>query len=79
MKTAISIPDSLYESAEKLARRLGESRSELYAKAVKSYVEKHQDDKITAKLNEVYDNEPSTLDPVLANLQSAAWIKNNPW
>ena len=34
MKTAISIPDEVFRSAERLAQRLGVSRSELYAKAV---------------------------------------------
>ena len=79
MKTAISIPDTIYESAEKLARRLGESRSELYAKAVKNYVDKHQDTGVTEKLNEVYSTEQAKLDPVLANLQTKSLIKNNPW
>lgn len=79
MKTAISIPDKVYESAEKLARRLGESRSELYTRAVKSYIEKHLDTGVTEKLNEVYDTETASLDPGLANLQTQAWAKNNPW
>ncbi|HUD10598.1 MAG TPA: hypothetical protein VMR28_02905 [Candidatus Saccharimonadales bacterium] len=79
MKTAISIPDTVYKSAEQLAQRLGESRSELYTKAIKSYVEKHQDVKVTEKLDEVYSTEASQLDPVLANLQTRSWLKNNPW
>jgi metal-responsive CopG/Arc/MetJ family transcriptional regulator len=79
MKTAISIPDNVYESAEQLAQRLGKSRSELYTKAIKSYVEKHQDIKVTEMLNKVYSSEASNLDPVLANLQTQSWIKNNPW
>lgn len=32
MKTAISIPDPIFEAAEGFARRLGMSRSELYAR-----------------------------------------------
>ncbi|HUC87827.1 MAG TPA: ribbon-helix-helix domain-containing protein [Candidatus Binatia bacterium] len=79
MKTAISIPDKVYESAEALANRLGKSRSELYTKAIQNYVEIHQADKITAKLNEVYSTESSAIDPVLAALQTKSWIKNNPW
>lgn len=79
MKTAISIPDQIYESAEQLARRLGKSRSELYTRAVESYVEKHQDAGVTEKLNEVYDAEPSKLDQGLAKLQTQTWIKNSPW
>lgn len=79
MKTAISIPNDVYESAEKLAQRLGKSRSELYTKAVKSYIEKHLDTGVTEKLNEVYDTEASNVNPGLVNLQTQAWIKNNPW
>lgn len=79
MKTAISIPDQIYDRAEKLARRLGKSRSELYAKAVQNYVDRHQDDDVTAKLNTVYGSEPSELDPVLTDLQTKSWLKHNPW
>ena len=79
MKTAVSIPDSIYNSAEKLAHRLGKSRSELYAKALQNYIEQRQDDRVTAKLNEIYDSEPSQLNPVLTKLQTKSWIKNNPW
>jgi hypothetical protein len=39
VKTAISIPDEVYEAAEKLADELKMSRSELYARAVSEYVE----------------------------------------
>src|SRR5271167_672693 len=38
MKTAISIPDSLFEEADRLAKTRGWSRSELYANAVTAYV-----------------------------------------
>ncbi len=79
MKTAVSIPDPIYNSAEKLAHRLGKSRSELYAKALQNYIEQRQDDRVTAKLNEIYESEPSQLDPVLAKLQTKSWTKNNPW
>ena len=79
MKTAISIPDAVYNSAEKLASRLGQSRSQLYAKAVASYVEKHQSQNITNKLNEVYGDSGSSVDPVLMSLQNKTLLKNNPW
>jgi metal-responsive CopG/Arc/MetJ family transcriptional regulator len=64
MKTAVSIPDRVFQSAEKLAARLGVSRSELYAKALASLVEKHREDLITTQLNEVYG--PSSADSSLA-------------
>jgi antitoxin MazE6 len=72
MKTAISIPDRVFQSAEKLAARLGVSRSELYAKALAALVEKHREDIVTAQLNEVYgpEGEQSSLDQDVARLQS---------
>jgi metal-responsive CopG/Arc/MetJ family transcriptional regulator len=71
MKTAISLPDPLFEAAERLARQLGKSRSQLYAEALRAYLERHRDEDITARLNEIYDAEPelAELDPVLAALQ----------
>lgn len=79
MKTAVSIPDSIYIKAEKLAHRLGKSRSEIYTKAIQAYVERREDDEVTSKLDAIYSTEPSGLDPVLTQLQTQAWLKNNPW
>lgn len=71
MKTAISIPDRVFRSAEQLAVRLGVSRSQLYSKALATLVEKHRDDLITSRLNEVYGpgREDSSLDAGAASLQ----------
>jgi predicted transcriptional regulator len=54
MKTAISIPDEVFEAAEKLARESGQSRSQLYSRAVREYVARHSADSITAALDEVF-------------------------
>ncbi len=69
MKTAISIPDPIFEAAEELARRLGMSRSELYATAVSQYLESFQDEAVIQALNELYAETPATVDPVLYQLQ----------
>lgn len=69
MKTAISLPDEVFEAAEELAGELGMSRSQLYAQAVAEYVAQRRDDQVTAKLNEVYGEGPAQIDPVLAELQ----------
>ena len=69
MKTAISLPDSVFEQAEALAQRLGLSRSELYTKALQAYLKRHNRDQILLKLNQVYSEEPSELDPVMARMQ----------
>ncbi|MBV7339701.1 ChpI protein [Chloroflexi bacterium TSY] len=69
MKTAISIPNPLFYSAEKLAERLGISRSELYSRAISYFVDMHRDDEITKQLNEIYAEEDSSIDPVLWQMQ----------
>jgi hypothetical protein len=70
MKAAVSIPDPVFKAADKLARRMGVSRSRLYTIALERFVQDHDDEAITAKLNEVYANETSALDPVLQSIQS---------
>ncbi len=57
MKTAISIPDDVFRAADELARKLGTSRSQLYARAVREYVARHTEDAITAALDSVYGRE----------------------
>jgi hypothetical protein len=54
VKTAISLPDDLFRSAEAAARRLRVSRSELYANAIAEYLKQRQENAITERLNEVY-------------------------
>jgi predicted transcriptional regulator len=51
MKTAVSIPDDLFEKAEKLARRTDTSRSALYARALAEYVARHTPDQVTEQMN----------------------------
>ena len=63
MKTAISIPDPVFKAAERLARRLGLSRSELYVRAVTDYLEEHKGQKVTELLDEIYEGiEDNELD-----------------
>jgi metal-responsive CopG/Arc/MetJ family transcriptional regulator len=69
MKTAISIPDDLFATAEQLAARCGMSRSELYVTALRDYIAAHHYDRVTERLNAIYDEVPSTLDPALMELQ----------
>ena len=72
MKTAISLPDRLFRSGDTLAKRLGVSRSELYARALAEYVAKHRADQITKRLNAVYAREDSRLDSALVAAQARA-------
>jgi len=81
MKTAISIPDALFESAEQLAERLGMSRSEVYQRALARYLQDHAEAGVTDALNRVYSDEEHTsgLDPVLEALQTASLGSGDDW
>jgi metal-responsive CopG/Arc/MetJ family transcriptional regulator len=59
MKTAVSIPDDLYKPAEEVAQRLKIARSTLYAEALTEYLQGHQMDGVTTRLNSVYAGEQS--------------------
>ena len=69
MKTAISIPDPVFQEAELLAEKLGVSRSQLYSQAILAYLEERRGERITQALNEIYAKESSELEPVLAQMQ----------
>ena len=51
MKTAISIPDSLYTRAQRLARRTSKSRSRLFSDAIRDYLANHSPDEVTEAMN----------------------------
>lgn len=56
MKAAISIPDPVFERGERLAKRLSKSRSQLYTEAIDEYVNRHDPDMVTARINAVVDS-----------------------
>lgn len=53
MKTAVSIPDEVFEGAERLARRTKKSRSRLFSEALKEYLARHSPDEVTEAMNKV--------------------------
>lgn len=53
MKTAVSIPDDVFEKAERLARRMKKSRSELFSRALTEYVARHAPDHVTEAMNQI--------------------------
>ena len=55
MKTAISLPDELFEAVERLVRRSRRHRSEVYADALREYVARHTPDEVTDALNAVVE------------------------
>ncbi len=62
MKTAISVPDQVFEEAERLARKLTKTRSQLYTEAMIEYLARHDPDTVTEQLNAVVDSLPDRED-----------------
>jgi hypothetical protein len=72
MKTEISVPNPIYEAAERLAAALGMSVSEFYVAALTAYVATYQNGDVTKRLDEVYAKEQSTMDPEMVAIQIAS-------
>jgi len=53
MKTAVSIPDDIFEAAERFARRTKKSRSRLFSDALREYLARHAADEVTEAMNSV--------------------------
>ena len=77
-KVDLAIPAAIFESSRQLAQKLDMPLGDLYAAALKDYVEAHQIDSITERLNRVYATESSELDPALVRLQIAL-LAEEPW
>jgi metal-responsive CopG/Arc/MetJ family transcriptional regulator len=78
MKTAVSLPDDLFASADALARRLGMSRSGLFAAALAEFVAKHRSTKISERLDAVYAAEESHVDAPTGRAQRKT-IRRTEW
>jgi metal-responsive CopG/Arc/MetJ family transcriptional regulator len=78
MKTAISLPDELFASADSYARRCNKSRSEVFAEAVREYLHRHDDDPITEALDAALRDVANAADPALAAATKRV-LKREPW
>ena len=78
MKTAISIPNNVFRQAESFAKRNRLSRSALYTEAVKLFMDQRKPEDVTGRLNELYGQESSELDPVLQAMQTRS-ISRESW
>jgi antitoxin MazE6 len=76
MKTAVSLPDDLFQQAEAVARRLQVSRSELYAKAIAEFLKQQDRSRITERLNDVYSRHRAKVDPQLDRAQRKSLEKD---
>jgi metal-responsive CopG/Arc/MetJ family transcriptional regulator len=69
VKTAISLPEERFIQLEEMARRLGLKRSQLISAALAEYLERRREDRITERLNAVYQQDAPGLDPILGKMQ----------
>jgi metal-responsive CopG/Arc/MetJ family transcriptional regulator len=67
MKTAISVPDDVYEGAERLARRTKKSRSRLFSDALKEYLARHAPDEVTEAMNRACAEAGQATDPFVSS------------
>lgn len=76
MKTAVTIPDSIIKRADKLAKKRKISRSKLFIEAIESYLDEYDESEITKRLNEFYEKNPATIDPVLTKMAALSLPKD---
>ena len=62
MKAAVSIPDDVFAEADRLAKQLKTSRSQLYSRALKEFLARHAPDEVTEAMNRVCDEVSSSDD-----------------
>lgn len=67
MKTTVSIPDKIFQGAERLARRTRKSRSQVFSEALKEYVARHAPDEVTEAMNRVCAEVGEVGDPFAAS------------
>jgi len=70
METIVNIPDEVFRKAEELAASLGLSRSEVYVAALTEFIREGREQRITERLNAVYAENDSELDPVIRQAQT---------
>jgi metal-responsive CopG/Arc/MetJ family transcriptional regulator len=59
VRTAISIPESLFERVDAFAKRAQISRSRLFALAVEDYLRQVENEELLQAINEAYQDAPS--------------------
>ena len=79
MKTAVSIPDEVFEKVERLAKRGRRSRSEVFTAALREYVARHSPDEVTDAINRVCAEVDQTEDIKLLNTAAGRLLKTVEW
>lgn len=75
MKTAISVPNDVFELSERLAKKLKVSRSKIFAMGIKKLGEVYEENEVTANLNKFYENERAEIDPILMKMAALSLPK----
>lgn len=70
MKTAVSIPDDVFVEAERLAKRMKRSRSEIFSRALAEYVARHSPDRVTEAMNRTLAEINEPTDPFVLSAAS---------
>ena len=78
MKTAVSIPDEVYQGTERLARRTKRSRSRIFSDALREYLARHCGDEVTAAVNQAY-SEIDDLEDALAVSAGRFILERSEW
>lgn len=78
MKIAISLPDPVFQAAERFAKERGMARSQLVAEALEAYLAQHGAEAITAQLDQVYATQDSELDEAWTQAQSTL-LQDEAW
>ena len=66
MKTAVSLPDDVFQDAERLAKRRKTSRSRVYAEALREYVARHDPEAVTEAYDRLVAELGQPADPAFA-------------
>ena len=78
MKTAVSIPDEVYQGTERLARRTKRSRSRIFSDALREYLARPCGDEVTAAVNQAY-SETDDLEDALAVSAGRFILERSEW
>ncbi len=77
MKTAISIPNDVFQDAEHLAHKMKKSRSEIYSRAVREYVARYSEDRVTSALDAVYEEDAESHE--FAQAAARSTLRRTDW
>ncbi len=78
MKTAISVPDNLFQQIEEVSKKMGISRSRLFSMAIQEFLQHYYAENVTIKLNEVYKKGEGNIENDIDKMQ-ALTIQEESW